>query len=357
MANRGFVQLSRLVYGRVLLLCLAWSVVVGVGYVAMSPHSIRAGRLWDVSLSIFFLVWLNGILALALATLLFAQTEKKFSECCRLKLQRPESAISDRFVNCPMAGDGHSFCNLLERFTIGCFFVDRAGIVLDSNEEFAILRGRKSRTELIGKSVMEIVEPEDLVKAKAHLQRLIAGETVSRVYVRHWPDGTVHYHTAMGCSVRRDGAIVGAEYVVIDTTNHKKIEDRARRHLAELAQMQRINSMGKIVSELAHEIAQPLYAITNYAEACSDIVRSDSELQTDMLVNWMKQIAEQADRAASVVRRLRGYIHKSKPERVEVDLNHRIRNVLHLLDPGAREHYVDIEFHAAESLPSATNHN
>ena len=302
---------------------LAWSIVVAVCFVIISPQNFRDVGLWGGSLSIYCLVWLNGILLLALATLLFARAEKKFS-------------------------DG---CNLLERFVIGHFFIDRDGIILDSNEEFAILRGWKSRSELIGKSVMEIVDAEDVAKAKEHLQRVGGGEMVSNVYVRHCLDGTVHYHTTMSYPIREQGRIIGAESVVIDTTSQKKIEDRARRHLAELAHVQRVNSMGKIVSELAHEIAQPLYAITNYAAACSDVVRSGSDLHASMLVEWMGQITEQTDRAAAVVRRLRCFIHKSKSERVEVDLNRRIEDVLHLLAPGARENCVDIEFHAAAALP------
>ena len=358
MAKDGYVNLPHLLSGRIVLLYIAWSIVVASAFVAtVSPHGFWADRPWTGwpwggSLAFFLVVWLNGLLVSALARLLFARGEETSYVCCRMNLQGEESGSGNSYLGCSMSNKGQPFCNLLERFGVGYFFIDRAGIVRNANDEFAMLRGYKSRREVLGKPVLTIVEPEDVAKTKQHLQRLATGETVSDVFVRHCRDGTVHYHTAMGCPVRRQGEIVGSEGIVIDSTDQMKIENRARRHLAELAQVQRVNSMGKIVSELAHEIAQPLYAITNYAQACSDVVQSGPELQADMLIEWMGQVSEQADRAASVVRRLRCFIHKSKSQRVEVDLNRRIEDVLHLLEAGAREHSVDIEFTAAKSLPS-----
>ena len=330
MAKRGLVYLSRLFSGRVLLFYLAWSIVVAVGCVALSPNSLRGEFPRDGSLSVCFLVWLNGLLVLALAVLLIARTEENASSC----------------DNQP------ALCDLQKRFGIGYFFVDRQGVIQDSNDEFALMRGYKSRSELIGMSILKLLAFEDVAKTKQHVRQLVAGEMVSDVFIRRCRDGTVKYHMLIGRPAWSQEKIIGIEGLGIDVTAQKEIDDRMHRHLEELAQVQRVNSMGKIVSELAHEIAQPLYAITNYASACSDVVCTGSELQREMLIDWMERVTEQADRAASVVRRLRSYIHKSKSERVEVDLNRRIRNVLHLLAPGAREHSVEIEFHASESLPS-----
>lgn len=362
MAKDAYVKLPTLLSGRLLLLFLAWSIVLSCVFVATTyRHGFSTGWPWVGSLAFFLVVWLNGLLALALARLLFARAKETPQVCCRMKLPGEESGSSD-CIDCSMSNNERSFCNLLERFGIGYFFLDREGIVRDANDESAALRDYKSRREVLGNSIFSFLEPEDLAKAEKNLRRLATSEAsrkpVPDVYTRHGRDGTLHFHTALGCAVRREGEIIGTECIVIDTTNQRKNEDRVRRHLAELAHVQRVNSMGKMVSELAHEIAQPLYAITNYAEACSDVVQScqdsqaGTELQGEMLIEWMGQITEQADRAASVIRRLRRFIHKSKSERVEVDLNRRIESVLNLIAPGAREHSVDIEFCAAESLPS-----
>ncbi len=358
MAKDRCVNLPHLVSGRIVLLYLAWSaVMVGVFVATISGHGFWMGWLWTGwpwggSLSLFFLVWLNGLLLLALGKLLFAGAEETSFVCSKTKLQGEESTSSDSYLGSSTSNNDRSFRNLLERFGMGYIFIDREYIVRDSNNTYARLRGYKSRHEVLGKSLLTIMESEDIAKVKQNLQRAVAGETVADVYVRHCRDGTVRYLAGMSCSVRQEGEIIGIEGIAIDITDQKKIEIRARRHLAELAQVQRVNLMGKMVSELTHEIAQPLYAITNYASACSDVVQSGSELQADTLIEWMGQVVEQANRAAAVVRRLRRFIHKSKPERVEVDLNRRIEDVLHLLTPGAREHSVNIEFHAAKSLPS-----
>ena len=251
-----------------------------------------------------------------------------------------------------IAGEGHFFCGLLERMGMGYFFLQRDWRVRYINDEFAAMRGHAAQHDAVGKSIFDLLEDDDIAKAKDFMRQLAAGGSVTGNFVRRCRDGKVLHHMVIMIPVRRGLEVLGAEGLMIDTTDQRVIEDRIRRHLAELAQVQRVNSMGKMVSELAHEIAQPLYAITNYAEACSHVVQSGRPLQNEMLLHWMEQVAGQANRAGEVVRRLRGYIHKSKSQRIEVDLNRHIENVIHLMGPVAREHGVEIKFHAAESLPS-----
>ncbi len=59
-----------------------------------------------------------------------------------------------------------------------------------------------------------------------------------------------------------------------DAIERKRSEEDARRQQSQLAHVMRLNTMGKMVSELAHEINQPLYAIANYAAACREVLQS-----------------------------------------------------------------------------------
>ena len=68
-----------------------------------------------------------------------------------------------------------------------------------------------------------------------------------------------------------------------------------------------------ILSELAHELGQPLQAISNYAEACLRVMRSDSESRRDASIHWIAQIGSQADRAAAILRRINRLVRKTPP--------------------------------------------
>ena len=242
-------------------------------------------------------------------------------------------------------------CSLLERIGVGYFCLDGGWNLSNINSRFAAMRECDAGQGWLGAPFLDLLEEKDIAKAEEYFEHLAAGDAVSGIFVKRCSDGKILHHLAIMTPVCEGSRVAGAEGLMIDITDQRAVEERIHRHLTDLAQVQRVNTMGKMVSELAHEIAQPLYAITNYAEACSHVVQSENRLPNEMLLRWMEQITEQANRAGEVVRRLRGYIHKSKSQRVEIDLNQHIENVIRLMGPVVREHNIDVEFHAAEPLP------
>ena len=97
-------------------------------------------------------------------------------------------------------------------------------------------------------------------------------------------------------------------------------QEEARQRLAELTHVIRLTTMGELVSELAHEINQPLYAISNFAEACLNRFRSGNVDQAEIF-SWIEKIATQANRAGEILRRVGQFVRKSPPRQVVVDIN------------------------------------
>src|SRR5262249_59657890 len=65
--------------------------------------------------------------------------------------------------------------------------------------------------------------------------------------------------------------LLGAEHytvVIRDITSRRKAETRYREHQAELAHVSRVSLAGGMAAGLAHELSQPLTAITAYARGC-----------------------------------------------------------------------------------------
>ena len=82
---------------------------------------------------------------------------------------------------------------------------------------------------------------------------------------------------------------------------------------AEPAGEDRLNSTASSLSDLAHELGQPVHAIGNYAAACLRVIRSDDESRRDDLIHWIAQIGSQADRAAKILRRINRLVPKTPP--------------------------------------------
>jgi PAS domain S-box-containing protein len=126
----------------------------------------------------------------------------------------------------------------------------------------------------------------------------------------------------------------------------KEVAD-AREHLTHMA---RLSTMGEMAAGIAHEINQPLAAISTYAQGCKRML--DNGL-TDAreLSEPLEKIATQALRAGEVIRRLRGFIKKSASELELVDINDMVADVVQLAEVDARKHGIAVHLHLADNLP------
>jgi two-component system, LuxR family, sensor kinase FixL len=91
---------------------------------------------------------------------------------------------------------------------------------------------------------------------------------------------------------------------------------------AELSHISRISAMGSLASALAHELNQPLTAITSYAEGARSLLGetgTPSPETVDMVRDALSEASAQAIRAGQIVRRLREFISRGDSEkRVEL---------------------------------------
>ena len=111
-------------------------------------------------------------------------------------------------------------------------------------------------------------------------------------------------------------------------------EQALRAREAELAHATRVMTMGEVTSSIAHEINQPLGAIVNYGNACLRLLKDGS---TDLatVTPALSAIVQDANRASSVIARIRALAKKSTPEIVAVSLKDVSGQVF--IDCGIRE--------------------
>ncbi len=140
------------------------------------------------------------------------------------------------------------------------------------------------------------------------------------------------------------------EGLVGEIAERKHAEHEARVLQTELAHVHRLSTMGEMATGLAHELNQPLAAITSYAQGCVQRLRS-KKAKPDEMLDTMDKIAAEARRAGGIIRRVRGFVRKESPQWSLIDANAAIRETADLLGAEAHRRGVTIKLDLAESLP------
>jgi len=134
-----------------------------------------------------------------------------------------------------------------------------------------------------------------------------------------------------------------------DVTDRRRAEEQARQHLQQLAHVSRVSSMGEMASAIAHEINQPLTAISNYTAACARLLGAGKASLADA-TETMQRVAAEAQRAGEIVRKMRGFVRGEESQLSRVDVNFLVAEVLRLAGPEARQLGVELSWAPAAGL-------
>lgn len=157
------------------------------------------------------------------------------------------------------------------------------------------------------------------------------------------PDGQLRYILARGTGYYDNSQkIQRMSGIFWDITERKQAEKDLQLYQAQAAQAQRINSMGEMASALAHEINQPLAAISAFTRGC--LRRLESGKQTPkQLKEILTAVAEQSERAGEVVHRIKNFARKGELYNEEVDVKTLLHTVVKLIDAEINRHQVKIQ--------------
>jgi signal transduction histidine kinase len=117
---------------------------------------------------------------------------------------------------------------------------------------------------------------------------------------------------------REDGSVSGIITAGYDVSEQKHAEDQTRAMQFEMLQMFRATAMGAMAMVLAHELNQPLSAISNYATAARRLSRDSAD--PAQIVEALDEIEASARRASEIVRLVRDMMGKGRSQDAKVDL-------------------------------------
>ena len=113
----------------------------------------------------------------------------------------------------------------------------------------------------------------------------------------------------------------------------------------------RLVTMGEMASSVAHELNQPLTAITNYCNGMVSRVKADT-IDRDALIAALGKTARQAERAGLIIKRIRAFVKRSEPQRQPAQAKQIIDDAVDLAGIELRRRNVAIQTYVAQRLPT-----
>lgn len=207
---------------------------------------------------------------------------------------------------------------ILNSISEGIYGLDVKGRIVYANPA-AAKTVRSSAEELTGKNFFEL----HFGKAQDNLKNLPAHATCcqglpenERGVELFRADGT--RFPAQYCSTPKwdgdelRGAVVVFRDITAELDNEKALDearDLVQEQRDQLAHVSRMTTMGEMAAGVAHEVNQPLTAITNYARVAKRVMAKDNP-DVGLLSETLEKIEAQSHRASEVIRRIRRFMKK-----------------------------------------------
>jgi PAS domain S-box-containing protein len=139
--------------------------------------------------------------------------------------------------------------------------------------------------------------------------------------------------------------------IASDITPRRYAEEQASRQAERAQTASRLITMGEMASSVAHELNQPLTAITNYCNGMISRV-NEQRITTDELLGALDKTARQAQRAGQIIQRIRAFVKRSEPNPTQSDVAQMVSNAIELADIELRRHQVRLSPYVAARLPN-----
>ena len=138
--------------------------------------------------------------------------------------------------------------------------------------------------------------------------------------------------------------------IATDVTARRNAETLAASQAEKAQVTSRLVTMGEMASSVAHELNQPLTAITNYCNGMVTRIRNNA-IERDDLVAALEKTSRQAQRAGQIIHRIRAFVKRSEPQRIEADARAIVEDAVELASIELRRRKVAIQTYVAQRLP------
>ena len=225
---------------------------------------------------------------------------------------------------------------------------DADGVIMEMNPAGLSLLNAREHDDVIGKTIYDFIMPEYTEEYKILTAEVFNGgrgsmefEVVSLKGRRRW----LETHAAP--LFDNTGKVSALLAITRDIDGRKKNEARLYQQQTELARVCRLSTMGEMASSLAHELNQPLCAVSSYAESARLLdVSKASELD-----GLLDKIVLQSQRATQIIKNMRDFVRKQTPSPEPISAASIVDSVIDFVEPDRRRGMINISLQVAEKLP------
>jgi PAS domain S-box-containing protein len=228
--------------------------------------------------------------------------------------------------------------NIVESINVGILAIDLNDRVESWNAQMEAMYAL-SRAEAIGQP-LRAVFPADFVDA---IDSFRSEQGVHHLYKFRLTTRAGELRSAniaIAPLLSRDFVTVGRIILVDDITERISLENQ-------LAQADKLSSIGLLAAGVAHEINTPLAVISSYAQMLAKQLRGDERLGP-----VLEKITQQSFRAAEIANGLLNFSRTSTTEFRQTNLNQVIRDTLSLLEHQFKKARVEVALSLADDLPA-----
>ena len=243
---------------------------------------------------------------------------------------------------------------IVDRALDAIIVMDSDGIVSGWNEQAEAIFGWP-RAQILGKRLVDkIIPPRYRTAHEAGVRRFLAtGEGPlldKRIEITGLHKDGHELQIELAIAPVKVGNHWTFSAFVRDLTESKQIVETLRETREELAWMSRLTAMGELTASIAHEITQPLSAIISDTETSLYWLASQKP-DIEKVRTITQRIGQDANRAIDIIGRIRSLMNKTVSERVPIDMNVLIHEVLDLTAWELRKRQVSVKAELSSSLP------
>lgn len=129
-------------------------------------------------------------------------------------------------------------------------------------------------------------------------------------------------------------------FVLSDVTDSRRLQEQ-------LAQSEKLSSLGQMISGVAHELNNPLASVVGYAQLIRNTTHGDDKLR-----RRLETLERESHRCRNIVKNLLSFVRRRDPERVPLSLNQVVENVIGLLRYQLRVDGIRLEKQLSTELPA-----
>jgi two-component system, LuxR family, sensor kinase FixL len=186
-----------------------------------------------------------------------------------------------------------------------------------------------------------------LLRYKNTGERRIIG--IGRVVVGQRKDGST-FPMELAVGEMKSGERRFFTGFIRDLTERQRTEARLQELQSELVHISRLTAMGEMASTLAHELNQPLSAISNYLMGSRRLIEGQGDEKSAMVRDALERAADQAMRAGQIIRRLRDFVSRGESERRVENITKLVEEASALALVGVKDRGIRVTFHFDPSV-------